>query len=130
MSEGSRPRLGLDVTKPRPPRYPPPPAGHKVRRDQRRGQSPGSPSLIGLSHTISAPWFESRMITVVPGGTAMPECRSRKVRPVVELGRSGRGRGLANEPARPSWDTPLAGARPGTGQNGSKPQAAACGAAD
>jgi hypothetical protein len=106
------------------------PAGHQVRRDQRRGQSPGSPSLIGLSHTISAPWFESRMITVVLDGPGMPESHSRKVRPVVELGRAGLGRALANEPARPPWGTSLPGARPWTGQNGSKPHAAACGAAD
>ena len=106
------------------------PAGHQVRRDQRRGQFPGSPSLIGLSHTISAQWFESRMITVVLDGPGMPESRSRKVRPVVEHGRAGLGRALANEPARPPWGTPLAGARPWTGQNGSKAHAAACGAAD
>src|SRR6266516_5395782 len=89
------------------------PAGHRVRRDQRRGQSPGSSSLIGLSHTISAPWFESRMIAVVLDGPGIAESRSQKVRPVVELGRAGLGRGPAKEPARPPWGTPLAEHVPG-----------------
>jgi hypothetical protein len=69
------------------------------------------------------------MITVGLDGPAMPECRSQKVRPVVELGRPGRGRGLANESARPPWGTPQPGARRWTGQNGIKPDAAACGTA-
>jgi hypothetical protein len=70
------------------------------------------------------------MITVVLDGPGMPQSRRRKVRPVVEHGRAGLGRALANKPARPPWGTPLPGARPWTGQNGSKPHAAARGAAD
>jgi hypothetical protein len=88
-----------------------------------------------------------RSPAIVPADIATPSARSAPavghrstgtVAPYPNLPSQPAGRrlaelawaALANEPARPPWGTPLPGARPWTGQNGSKPHAAACGAAD